>query len=502
MQNILISWIGFTDLRAPNETEQVGIGPIAQAVEARSYDQVVLISDYPEGEVANYLDWLKSRTRTKITVHYHKLSSPVHFGEIYEAAVGIINRTLKEYNQDVELTLHLSPGTPAMAAVWIILAKTRFPAELIESSRAHGVRTASVPFDISAEFIPDLLRRPDRELQRLSAGVSPEAPEFSDIIHRSIVMKRIIAKARMVAPRSVSVLIEGESGTGKELLARAIHKASPRSDRPFVAINCGAIPGELIEAELFGHERGAFTGAQRERKGHFESADEGTLFLDEIGELPLSAQVKILRVLQENEVTRVGSSRGKKIDIRIIAATNRSLISEISTGCFRADLFYRLAVAILQLPPLREREGDLSILIDGLLRQINQESAKEPGYIHKEISVSARNLLMRHPWPGNVRELFNTLLRAAVWNSGDLIDDTDIREALLPSSNTSTDGDAVLNRPFGEGIDLAEIIRVVAVHYLERALKETNNNKTKTAQLLGLPSYQTLTNWLKKYGLE
>lgn len=502
MKNILVSWIGFADLRAPRETDQVGLGPIAQAVEARQYDEVSLISDYPEEEVFHYLDWLKSRTQTRIVVEYVKLSSPINFGEIYQAANRIVTQKSKEYGQDANLTFHLSPGTPPMAAVWVLLAKTRFAAELIESSKDHGVRTASVPFDISAELIPDLLRKPDRELERLTIGAPPEAPEFSDIIHRSIVMKRVITKARMVAPRSVPVLIEGESGTGKELLARAIHKSSLRSEKPFVAINCGAIPGELIEAELFGHEKGAFTGAQKERKGHFESADGGTLFLDEIGELPLSAQVKILRVLQENEITRVGSSKGIKIDVRIIAATNRSLASEIKTGRFRADLFYRLAVAILQLPPLREREGDLSLLIDGLLEQINQESINEPGFIHKKISASAKNLLIQHLWPGNVRELLNTLRRAVVWTAGDLIDEADIRESLLPALTDSASTETILNRPLGEGINLPEVLRAVAVHYLERALKETNNNKTKTAQLLGLPSYQTLTNWLKRYSLE
>jgi len=178
-----------------------------------------------------------------------------------------------------------------MAAVWIIIAKTRSPAQLIESSAHEGVKIASVPFDISADFIPDLLRKPDDRLERLAAELPPQAPEFSDIIHRSQIMKRVIVKARHFAPRSVPVLIEGETGTGKELFARAIHNASPRSQKPFVTVNCGAIPSELIESELFGHEKGAFTGADKQRKGYFEDANEGTLFLDEIGELPLSTQV-------------------------------------------------------------------------------------------------------------------------------------------------------------------------------------------------------------------
>ena len=337
MKNILVSWIGFTDLRAPKEFEQVGLGPIAQALEARSYDEVVLISDYPEGEVSPYRVWLKARAPVNIAVHYQQLSSPTHFGEIYETTVRVVSQTLKLISGDVTLTFHLSPGTPSHGSVWIILAKTRFPAELIESSQQGGVRTASVPFDISAEFIPDLLRKPDQELEKLSSGLPPEAPEFADILCRSEVMKRVLTKARHVAPRSVPVLIEGESGTGKEILARAIHKSSPRSGKNFIAVNCGAISNELIEAELFGHEKGAFTGAEKAREGYFEAAHEGTLFLDEIGELPFSAQVKLLRTLQEEEVVRIGSTKPIKINVRIIAATNRNLIHEVAAGRFRSE---------------------------------------------------------------------------------------------------------------------------------------------------------------------
>ena len=170
-------------------------------------------------------------------------------------------------------------------------------------------------------------------------------------------MKRVIARARRVAPRSVPVLIEGETGTGKELIARAIHQAGPRRGRAFVAVNCGAIPADLVESELFGHEKGAFTGADRSRKGYFEAADAGTLFLDEIGELPAPAQVKLLRVLQDGLVVRIGATRPVQVDVRVIAATNRTLTHEVARNRFREDLFYRLAVAVLKLPPLRERPG-------------------------------------------------------------------------------------------------------------------------------------------------
>jgi len=482
------------------EETAIGLGPIAQAMGARSFDEVVLLSNYPKADAEPYVRWLTPRTSSRIRIEHRKLSGPTEFGEIYAAAVEVLGRVVERRPGGVNLTFHLSPGTPAMAAVWIILAKTRFPAELIESSRQHGVRTASVPFDISAEFLPDLLRQPDRELERLSAGLPPDAPEFDEIVHRSRVMQRLVLKARRIAPRSVPVLIEGETGTGKELLARAIHRASPRRDRPFVPVNCGAIAPDLVESELFGHEKGAFTGAVARRKGHFLEADGGTLFLDEVGELPKPTQVKLLRVLQEMEVLPVGSSRAQKIDERVIAATNRSLSEEVASGAFREDLFHRLAVAVLRLPPLRERHDDLGLLLDHVLAQVNREGAEQPGYVDKKLSAGARNLLLSHPWPGNVRDLQNTLRRAAIWSADSRLSTEDIREALLPASNTRS-REAVLGRPLGESLDLPTILTTVARHYLERALDEAHGNKTKAAALVGLPSYQTFTNWMKRYAV-
>ena len=497
MAQILICWLGATDLKASSENEKVGLGPIAQAAIERTYDEIVLISNYGKDRSSNYIKWLQEKTSAKITDHYESLSSPTNFGEIYQTASRLVSDRINEYGPSVSLTFHLSPGTPAMAAVWIILSKTRFPAELIESSREHGVRTASVPFDMSAEFIPDLLRGPDKRLEKLVAGLPPEAPEFENIIHKSRVMSRVITKARHIAPRSVPVLIEGETGTGKELLARAIHEASPRKGKPFLAVNCGAIPSELIESELFGHEKGAFTGADKQKPGYFEASDTGTLFLDEIGELPMSAQAKILRALREKEITRLGATQTIKFDVRIIAATNRNLIDEVAANHFRSDLFYRIVVAVLKLPPLRERPGDVSLLIDRLLDQVNKESVDEPGYKYKKISASAKNLMLQHVWPGNVRELQNTLRRSAIWSVDPTIDIQDIREAMLPIININND--KLFDRPIKDGINLPELMEKLAQHYLKRALNEANGNKTKATELVGLPSYQTFSNWLKKY---
>jgi len=492
-----LCWLGFADLKASANVEGVGLGPIGQAATELSFEEIVLISDQPDSENKCYIEWLKTKNFANIILQKVSLSGPTNFGEIYEAAVSVVDDTNKRHGNNIKLTYHLSPGTPAMAAIWIILAKTRFPATLIESSQQEGVKIASVPFDMSAEFIPDLLRGPDEHLEKLAAGLPPEAPEFESIISRSRVMNRVITKARHIAPRSVPILIEGETGTGKEMLARAIHEASPRKGNPFLAVNCGAIPSELIESELFGHERGAFTGADKQKIGYFEASNTGTLFLDEIGELPMSAQAKILRTLQEKEITRLGATQPIKFDVRIIVATNRNLIDEVAAGRFRSDLFYRIAVAVLKLPALRERPGDISLLIDRLLDQINQESVDEPGYKHKKISAAAKNLMLQHSWPGNVRELQNTLRRAAIWSVDPTIDIQDIREAMLPIIHTNNDN--LLDRPFGKGFNLPELMEKLVQHYLKRALDEANGNKTKATELAGLPSYQTFSNWLKKY---
>ncbi len=449
------------------------------------------------------MEWLRPQTEARVVPHLVTLPSPTDFDAIYRNARALAAQAMANAGGQAErLTFHLSPGTPAMAAVWIILAKTGFPAELIESSIQHGVRRVSVPFQISADFIPDLLRRPDAELTRLTAGLPPAAPAFAVIIHQSPVMERVVARARRVGLRSIPVLIEGESGTGKELLARAIHQSSPRRHRPMITVNCGAMAPELIESELFGHEKGAFTGAVSVRKGVFEAANSGTLFLDEIGELPKPAQVRFLRALQEGEVTRVGATESIQVDVRIIAATNRSLTAEVSAGRFREDLFYRLAVAVIALPPLRERNGDAALLLDCLLDQINRESATEPGFEPKKLSVTARKLLLDHPWPGNVREMLNTLRRAAVWTPGPVIDGDDARDALLPCPESSNGREPVLSQDVRQGIDLNGIIDRVARHYLEQAMEIAGGNKARAAKLLGFANPTTLTNWLKRHGVE
>ena len=495
---ILVAWLGNTDLRAADSQDSGEQGPILGAIKAMAFDAVHLLSDHGTPKTRAYTQWLGKQAGVPITPHQVKLTSPTSFEEIFRAANDVVT-DIRRDSPSASLTFHLSPGTPAMAAVWLLLAKTRHPAQLIESSREQGVKEVAIPFDLAAEFIPAAGKQADEALMRLMQGVPPASPAFSTIIHRCATMKRTVAMAHKLALRDVPVLIQGESGTGKELFARAIHQASSRNGKPFVAVNCGAIPQELVDAELFGHEKGAFTGATAARAGYFEAADGGTLFLDEIGELPLASQVRLLRVLQEREVTRIGATKPRAIDVRIIAATNRVLPEEIRLGRFREDLFHRLAVGVLLLPPLREREGDITLLIDSMLAAINTEAASQPGYKHKKLDVAARNLLLRHSWPGNVRELHNTLLRASIWAAGDKITAEDIAASLAVTMPPKAE--TVLGRPLDQSISLPEIIGGVARHYLERAMAQAHGNKSEAARLLGLGSYQTLSNWLQKYGV-
>jgi transcriptional regulator with PAS, ATPase and Fis domain len=496
MKKILISWLGRTDLRAVTEGEIVGLGPIAQAVRALYFDQILLLNNFPESEVTPYLRWLQSIKPVPVAFRQIKLTSPTDFAEIYEAATEAVQKCRADFGSEIDMTFHVSPGTPAMAAVWILLAAGQYPARLIESSREQGIKTVTIPFEIAAEYLPRLRENRDQRLQERFAALPPNLPAFEEIIYQSDTMKRVVECARKVAPRHLPVLIEGESGTGKELLARAIHVGGLNSDGPFVAVNCGAIPENLMESEFFGHKKGAFTGAATERKGHFVEADGGTLFLDEIGELPVAMQARLLRALQQGEVTPVGASKSVPFKTRIVAATNRTLMNDVADGRFREDLFYRLAVATLNLPPLRERQGDLGLLIDKLMEQVN---IGLPAPLN--LSPGARALLLAHSWPGNVRELLNTMHRAAAWCNSSTISADEMREAILPTRTVKTErsDDAA---PLAEGFSLPDVLTEVSRKYLEKAMKQTGGNKTKAAKLLALPNYQTLDNWLKKYGVE
>ena len=353
--------------------------------------------------------------------------------------------------------------------------------------------------DVADAFLPEFLRRSGERINRLAEGPRAPAPEFARIVHRSESLSRQIDLAKRVASFDVPVLLLGETGTGKELFAEAIHAASRRSSGRYLAVNCGAIPRELANSELFGHERGAFTGADRKRTGYFEEARGGTLFLDEVGDLALDTQVRLLRVLQSKEITPVGSSRPIKVDVRIVAATHRDLAADVPAGRFREDLFHRLAVGVIRLPPLRDRGGDVELLVDHFLAQINAEGADRPGTAGKTISREAIDLLARHTWPGNVRELYHTLTRSAIWCPGSRIEAQDVRAALLPAPSAAQSS---LLRPIADGFELEAVLDDVRCHYIQQAIERGHGRKTTAAKLLGFANHQTLSNWMKKLGIE
>ncbi|WP_417436581.1 sigma 54-interacting transcriptional regulator, partial [Idiomarina abyssalis] len=275
-----------------------------------------------------------------------------------------------------------------------------------------------------------------------------------------------------------------------------IHNASNRADQPFVAVNCGAFPLDLIDSILFGHKKGAFTGASSDRLGVFQQANKGTLFLDEFGELEASVQVRLLRVLQEGVVTPVGATKEESVDVRIVTATHRNLMQAVHDKTFREDLFYRVAVGVLTLPPLREREGDIGLLADVLVTEMAEQDS---AFANKKLSVSAKNLILSQSWQGNIRELRSTLLRALLWSNDDQITDQDIEQALFdrPQKNAS-----LLERDVSQGIDIQNIISELVRNYIPKALAHTGGNKSKAAELLGLKNYQTLTNWMDKYDVK
>jgi DNA-binding NtrC family response regulator len=317
---------------------------------------------------------------------------------------------------------------------------------------------------------------------------------FERLVGSGPAMRKVFETIEKVAETDLTVLVRGESGTGKELVAQALHHRSPRRGRPFVAVNCAAISRELVESELFGHEKGAFTGADARRVGRFEAAEGGTIFLDEIGDMPLETQAKVLRVLQERSFERVGGTRSIEVDVRVVAATHRDLEAEVKRGRFREDLYYRLRVVELALPALRQRPEDLAPLVERFLEQLAARLGRE----RRRIGAAALARLARHPWPGNVRELRNVIEQAAVLASGDTIDVEDLR--LGDAAPDVAPGFA----PAGTDTSFADAKRRASEDfersYLLRALRAHGGNVSRTAESIGMVR-QSLQQKIRELGL-
>ena len=334
--------------------------------------------------------------------------------------------------------------------------------------------------------------RADNDRMRAELG---ERFQLGQFVGTSAKMQDVYQLVRRVAGTRISCLITGESGTGKELLARSIHYASDRASGPFVAVNCGAIPESLFESELFGYKRGAFTGAARDKTGMFEAANAGTLFLDEVGEMPLTAQVKVLRALAERRVTPVGSTVETPVDVRIVAATNRTLRAEVSQGRFREDLYYRLNVVQIDMPPLRDRADDIPSLVQHFVSKFAEEYGKPV----RGASPETLGMLRRYAWPGNVRELQNVVERAVALEVGTLLTPGSLPDR-VQGELAATMTDTEVDLPSG-GIDLEARLASVERDYLERALRACEGNRTQAAKLLGI-TFRSLRYRLAKFGMD
>ena len=414
---------------------------------------------------------------------------------------------LLEHDPDVVVTDIRMPGAGGMAvleeAVRLdpqrgVILMTGFGTieQAVEAMRIGAANYVQKPFRNEAivALVNRLGRERDleRENLRLKEELRERDPErhgemVGEMVGRSPVMKSLFERIRTVAPTDATVSIEGESGTGKERVAKALHALSSRAQGPFVALSCAALPESLLEAELFGHEKGAFTDAHRERRGRFELAHGGTLFLDDIDDMPRSVQVKLLRVLQERSFERLGSEKLREIDIRVVTATKRPLREMVREGSFREDLYYRIHVVPIQLPPLREREGDVPLLLRHLIERHGHG---------REYHVDAPTLaaLERYPWPGNVRELENAVQRGIALAGPDGVLRRELLLPLDPRWRGATE-------PSQEIRPLREVLREAEAALIERALESTGGHRSQTAELLGI-SRKVLWEKVKDYGLE
>ena len=384
----------------------------------------------------------------------------------------------------------LSPDVPVLMITAFATAE-----QAVDAIKLGAFHYFTKPFnnDEIRALVRNALEKRELKQENIILKKDAQAKDgFCGIIGKSSRMRELFGMIQKVAGSLSSVLIMGESGTGKELAARAIHLSSARSSRPFVAVNCGAIPETLIESELFGHKKGAFTGAVADRPGLFEQAEGGTLFLDEIGELPLLLQTKLLRVLQEREFRRVGDSVVRKADVRMLAASNRELQEQVASGCFREDLFYRINVVQIVMPPLRDRIEDIPVLVDYFFQKFC-----DPGHTGERITPAALKLLMNHPFPGNIRELENIVERSLILDR-QIISESSLPEQVRAARSTCLSNDIVIP---DEGMALEPLLEELEKKYLLKALDRTGGAKKKAAELLGM-SFRSFRYRLAKFGLD
>jgi DNA-binding NtrC family response regulator len=500
----LLTWLGSTDVRAAGiELDEAGLekrvsperpmpGPLAQVLAASHYDCVTILVDRPKLRrfAPQILAWLGSRVGELPDIRFKDVDlkgSAVEFRQVYEASVQACDE-VRAACPGARLTFLFSAGTPAMRAIWVILAKSRYQAEIVESSPKYGVHTVDVPLRIGADLLTRAAQDGAKALAAL-AGDDPGAAGRADfIVHGSPEMNRVLDLARRFAATDYSVLIRGERGTGKESLAKEIHESSMRKGKPYITVNCAALSPERGESELFGHEKGAFTGAVAKKVGLIQEADAGTIFFDEIGELPLETQAKLLRFLQDQELRPVGSTKSKKANVRLVAATNRDLRQAVREGDFRADLLDRLQVE-LEMPPLRERGDGVTVLINAVLEQVNKELKRS-----KVFAPEAVERLRVEPWPGNIRQVIKLVRSIAVRFDGDQISRAQVEEVLRLQGPLVEDPRASMPearsaspRLGASGFKLRDAVADYELDLIEDARSRAGKNFADAGRLLGEP---------------
>jgi two-component system response regulator AtoC len=423
--------------------------------------------------------------------------------EVVDAAESALDR-LEDFDPDFVIADVRMPGMSGIdlchalrdrksRATVIVMSAYGSTDLALEAMKAGAYDYVGKPFK-QDEMLLALRKAEEREALRRENRALKEAAQkearFGKMIGRSVAMQRLFRLIEKVADYKSTVLIRGESGTGKELVARALHEKSSRAPKSFVAINCAAIPDNLLESELFGHRRGAFTDAHQDKRGLFEEAHGGTLFLDEIGELPLALQVKLLRVLQEGSFRPLGGTKDKEVDVRVVTATLRDLDADVKAGRFREDLYYRLHVLEIIVPPLRERREDVPLLVDHFVAR----NAARLGTRVQRVAPAAMKLLLENSWPGNVRELENAIERSVVLAEGDELTPDDLPASFGASANTA---DAALA---GGELSIKKTVRYIEETLIRRALAKTGGNRTAASKVLEI-SHRALLYKIKDYGI-
>lgn len=487
MKETLFAWLGDQDLEAVKKGDWPG--PIGQAVRERRFDRLILLSERSKSITERYAKWLVGRTNTDVSVQRHPIDRR-NLTQLFEVARDAVSDHLAD-NPDAVLTFHLTPGTEMTGAIWILLAKLHFDAQLITSSIELGVETVEAPQPLTGSQLPQLVKERQERIGEVVAEGFGE-PRLDDWNADDAAMAAALKLARRAAPHDVPILIRGEAGTGRARFARAIHNASARVGEPFERIDPRGLTTDEILLEIFGQTE--LEGVQPRIRGKMELASGGSLLLERLELLPMRVQVELLRSLEDRSFKRLEAKKERQLECRILATVEGDPVQLIQQGSLHEGLLLRLSVANIKIPPLRARKADLTRLIDKMW----DNAQASFGGTRKELSSNAINKLTNYDWPGNVRELRTVLMRSILWSDDDVVTAEEIGHAL------DLDDDHPLvsaEDPLDDVFDIQKHLDAVARTYVERALDSTEGNKTRAAELLGLGSYQTLTNWMKRLGV-